>query len=337
MRLNIITSLLLIFAIQFAYSSEFETVVDLSFKLGPAEEMVKHYAFDEGDIVEFQFTEKKGKGIKYFAFENYNGEAIFSLVKESEFTKQITISNKGFYSIRLINEMGFRIGKLLIKRNNVSESGLSTEINWKEKVDTIWTSRQEKYLDTTIYTPVQVHDKQNFYINSATNIGGQTRVTLPLDLPNNTVEWFYTFSCSREESEIKDASDRINLLGDLTSLLATPVGGEVVQLTANMISKPPGANQCDIYLINDENVTPFLNKYQFSWYPDGTRENYKSGVVQLTDLNLDNLYIGISNEDMMHGIHVVIEVVAITKEDIYKEREVKEYTLKTSTSPTFYN
>jgi hypothetical protein len=319
------------------FSQETELVSNLNFKIGALGFESMYYAFDEGDVVTIEFKEQKGKGVKLFEFKEYEADVIFSKFKPTDFTEEVEIKKKGFYQVIIENQLGSRICDLKVKRKNVSGSGLSTTVNWVEEQDTIWKTRTERYLDTTIYTPVQVHDKQEFYINSATNIGGQTRTVLPVNLPANTVEWIYTFGCYREQSEINRVVDRMDLLGELTKILASPLVGGIAGITADMISKPSGGNQCDIFVLDHTNMGLFRSKSNFTYLAEGTRENFKSGNVLMKNLNYSGLYLGIRNEDMMHGIHIAIEVVAITKQDVYKMREVKSFTLSKRKAPRYTN
>lgn len=335
-KMNKLILLLLIIVSKTALAQDFEPVADLSFKLGILQEEVKYYAFDEGDIVKFEFNEQKGKGIKSFEFGLYEQDPVFSKFKPVTFDKEVTIASKGIYQLTMNNQTGARMVELIVKRNNSNGSGLSTEVVWKDQNDTTWTTKTEKYLDTTIYKAEQVHDKQSFYINSATNLGGKTRVGLPLPLTENTVEWYYIFSCSRDKEEIEKVSERFNLLGEITGILATPVAGKVATVTAGILTKPPGANHCDIYVLTDETYSSFINKASsFTYVIEASRENYKSGVVQTSNLNYNNLYLGLRNNDLLHGIHVAIEVVAITENKVFKEREVKEFTVETTSYPDF--
>ncbi|MBK7561210.1 MAG: hypothetical protein IPI68_06720 [Chitinophagaceae bacterium] len=49
--------------------------------------------------------------------------------------------------------------------------------------------------------------------------GGKSRITLPVLIPKNTVEWYYTFSANREEEEVSRTKNSINLMGQLTKLI----------------------------------------------------------------------------------------------------------------------
>ena len=252
------------------------------------------------------------------------------------FDKEITIASRGIYQVIMKNQAGSRMVELTVNRNNSNGSELPTEVVWKDQNDTTWTTKTEKYLDTTIFKAEQVQGKQSFYINSATNIGGKTRVGLPLPIPENTVEWYYIFSCYRDEGEINKVSERFNLLGEITGILATPVTGKLATITASMLTKPPGANHCDIYVLTDETYSSFVNKENsFTYIIEASRENFKSGIVKTSNLNYNNLYLGLRNNDLLNGIHVAIEVVAITENKVFKEREVKEFKVKTISYPDF--
>ena len=160
-----------------------------------------------------------------------------------------------------------------------------------------------------------VQKAQKFYINSgshATFKGGKSRTTLPINLPANTVKWYYEFSASRNENEVDNVSNALDLAGELSVLLDQ---SGILQLGINMLNQPPGSDYCDIYLIDHDNYTPFLSKQQFMQYPEGTRENLKSGIVEVECCHNSPLYLGLKNPDYKDGVHVVVEVAAIIKEE----------------------
>src|SRR5690606_27030120 len=71
------------------------------------------------------------------------------------------------------------------------------------------------------YTTEQVGEQQAFYVNSVTNINGNTRIILPVPLPPNTVEWYYRFSASRAQADIDRVSSSADLLSELGAGLLT--------------------------------------------------------------------------------------------------------------------
>lgn len=46
---------------------------------------------------------------------------------------------------------------------------------------------------STKYTAVKLQETQDFYLNSGGRLGGKQRTTFKIDLPQNTVIWYYPF------------------------------------------------------------------------------------------------------------------------------------------------
>lgn len=78
-----------------------------------------------------------------------------------------------------------------------------------------------------------------------------------------------------------------------------------------MLSTPPGSDVCDIFLFEGDYYNNFLNGTSFNHYPIGTRQNFKSGVVQIRNQPLKKPMIGIKNNDLTYGINVSIQIVAV--------------------------
>src|SRR5438874_2361592 len=64
---------------------------------------------------------------------------------------------------------------------------------------------------------VQVMPQQTFYLNGGlrASFGGKSRTYYQIDLPNNTVEWYYMFSTASAEN--KDAGS-VNLVPQLSRI-----------------------------------------------------------------------------------------------------------------------
>lgn len=153
---------------------------------------------------------------------------------------------------------------------------------------------------------------QNFFINSTSNEtwkGGKSKTVYPVSLPENTVEWYYEFTASRDEAEMKSNAKQFSLASQLTSLVDKT---GILKTSVNMFTAPPGANNCNVYLIDRNEYNNFLSSESFKYYTIGTRTNYKSGIVQVRGLSsISNPMIAIKNPDGYYGIHVSVQVVAI--------------------------
>ena len=129
---------------------------------------------------------------------------------------------------------------------------------------------------------------QQVYINSATKIGGKTRVYFAVNLPKNTVRWFYVVTTTKGEGE----GEMLNILTQLTA--ATLSGGMSTLATAGskMITMPSGSGGVvDSYLLDRNNLDVFISKGdnwgQSLYYNiEGTRKNYKSGLIMIDTPNI---------------------------------------------------
>ena len=129
---------------------------------------------------------------------------------------------------------------------------------------------------------------QQVYINSATKIGGKTRVYFAVILPKNTVRWFYVVTTTKGEGE----GEMLNILTQLTA--ATLSGGMSTLATAGskMITMPSGSGGVvDSYLLDRNNLDVFISKGdnwgQSLYYNiEGTRKNYKSGLIMIDTPNI---------------------------------------------------
>ena len=67
------------------------------------------------------------------------------------------------------------------------------------------------------------------------------------------------------------------------------------------------------YLMNEKAASNFRKKEDFEFNFEGSRENYKSGIIHVREVAEKKMFIGIKNPDNLYGIHVGIEVVALVK------------------------
>lgn len=178
-----------------------------------------------------------------------------------------------------------------------------------------------------IYRPTSVIEPSSQWINSGSNslfAGGKSRVVLPVTLPPNTVEWFYRFSASRNKEDIENVRSSFQLLGELTKLLLVSTGVGVgvtkaVSIGVEQLTMPPGANVCDIFLLEYNAIGNFESKNDSNWeyILQGSRKNLMSGNVKVNCCNEGQYYLGIRNPAAYDGINVSVEVIAITVSEEY--------------------
>ena len=171
----------------------------------------------------------------------------------------------------------------------------------------------------------QIIETRSIYLNSGSRatFGGKSRTFIKIDLPENTVEWYYSFSTSTGQSGFKN----LNLAVQLSSLLADPTG-----LTATALSSvkvPSGSSSIDVFLCNRANIDKFMDKADswggtYTYIIEGTVNNTKQAVVKVDDVISGTWYIGIKNPSSLDGVNITIEVVAIVETQIIIEKSEEQ-------------
>ncbi|WP_440069861.1 tetratricopeptide repeat protein [Tenacibaculum discolor] len=162
---------------------------------------------------------------------------------------------------------------------------------------------------TVIRETKKIVDSRDIYLNGGmrSQFGGKSRTYIKFDLPENTVQWYYSFTTTKGQSGTKN----LNLAVQLATMLTS--SGYLTSKTVSAIKVPEGVASADFYLINRNNLQPFLNKTEFKHYPEGMAENTKQAVVKVDDIKTGSWYLGIKNPSSMNGIKLNIEIVAITE------------------------
>lgn len=176
----------------------------------------------------------------------------------------------------------------------------------------------------TVYKLIELKKTSRFYVNSITNIGGKPRITVPIDLPPNTVQWYFSFTTHTNQQD-----DRvIDLAGKLGGLLLVPGANELSTTTGELIAniiKPKGMGVIDIYLTNLAGKNQFfeqdiLGVWSYSkpnHYYDGTYENAKDGSALVDDILRGRVFLCLKNPHLTKGTLVTLDVSALVKEQVY--------------------
>jgi len=161
--------------------------------------------------------------------------------------------------------------------------------------------------------------EQGIYLNSTSNgaFGGKSRVNYKIDLPPNTVEWYYLYSTT----PIEGKNQTLGLAAQLTRVV-DPTG--ISALTINALATPSGSGGLiDLYVMGYDNRTAFMAKdYWGAWeyenpggYEEGRTLNAKQGKKKIDDVLSGTVYIGLKNPHVKDGVNVTIEVAAIVEVD----------------------
>jgi len=138
-------------------------------------------------------------------------------------------------------------------------------------------------------------------VNSSSNArfyGGKTRIGFKINLPEGTQTWYY----------------RITLL-EPNSSYTYPYNSDFFSLLKN--HNPLFINNqtnygVDFFVLDDYSISNFLQtgNDNFRYYEKYSKKN-TSGFINSCDLKSNNLWIGLKNPDISHGLKAIVEVVAI--------------------------
>jgi tetratricopeptide (TPR) repeat protein len=163
-------------------------------------------------------------------------------------------------------------------------------------------------LNDTAYTVVTISPSQSFYLDSriVSSLSGRSRVTIPINLPEGTVRWYYTFAAMESKNE---PLEWVSLAGQLTKLYdRTGIASEAI----NRLVKPTGTVSCDVFVIHPEAAKAFEEKDDKNWNYDKnySRQNITSGVIEAYPYT-PRLQLGLSNSSIKTGINVKVEISAV--------------------------
>lgn len=268
-----------------------------------------YYALQKDDQLVIDLSMINKKGTNAIEIASYpDGNSIYSNYKfEDLIGLKVKIPETGIYRIGIGTNHTFdRKAHFVVRRL----PGSLLTVNAKTKV-----VKKRKY------EVVRIQEPMKQWVNSTSNEtwkGGNAEVSIPVTLPPKVLEWYYIVSASREENDIESNLNKVSLFEELnTALMGVSPTTTVLNIGMNLITQPPGANYCDVYLLDYQNQLLYIQDVQFSYILEGTRENVMSSKVNIKGAIQGPYYLGIRNRDGFHGISIGIEVAAITYEDYY--------------------
>lgn len=164
---------------------------------------------------------------------------------------------------------------------------------------------------------VQLTPQQSFYLNGGTRsyFGGKSRTYFKIDLPPNTVEWYYIYTTTPNIEK----NQQLNLVPQLMKLMgSTSMAGFVL----SSLTTPTGSGVIDIFLMNEKCKNNLMSKdYLGAWtyddpghFEEGSVMNSKEGKVVINDIKKGTVYIGFRNPSISTGININFEAAAIVEE-----------------------
>jgi hypothetical protein len=287
---------------------------------------VYYYVLDKGDqlLIDFRMDNKKGTNV--IQVSAYPSGNLLYTDKNLVVAKNLSVNipEKGIYVVSYATNHALdRSCNMRVRKVPANEQSkvLSPNVGWEERTDTTF-----KWVTDTTYIEQRKAEQliapSRYFVNSGSNAtfeGGKSRLTIPIDLPQNTVEWYYIVSAYRNQADFDRTMKSFDLFGEIvTAIDATGVAGFAI----SALTAPPGGDYCDVVLMDRANADLFLEKTSYTYKEEGTRFNIASGLVKMKQNTRGRFYIGLRNPDSTYGEYVAIEAVAVVRT---VKKEVKRY------------
>ena len=151
------------------------------------------------------------------------------------------------------------------------------------------------------YMVVPIVSQQSFYLGTTKT----NREVLQINLPANTVEWYYTVTTRSGNGQFSNS----DLTGQLVKLVDPNHG--ITNKAA--VRVPGGTGVCDVYLMtNPHEVKKYVTRQPAgSFLMNDSREHYVSGAVMVKDFLDGSCFLVLRNPVSTRGVHVNVEVTAI--------------------------
>lgn len=268
-----------------------------------AESPELYYALAAGDVLSLHLSPITAQGtnqLKVLAYPDgsviYTAEGINALNDQ-----RISIAQEGIYRIVLNTPHNFD-RKISLRVSRIPASAQTAQYD-------------TRVVKKRRYEVVSVQEPSLHWLNSYSNAylrGGSDQLLIPIQLPANTVEWYYTVSASRNREEIANNLKTISLARDIAkAVLSGNPAAAALNFSVNLITQPPGSDYCDVFLMDKTNQNLFMQKEEFKPILEGSRENITSAKVKISQNKGANLYLGLRNRDTFNGLAVGIEIAAI--------------------------
>ena len=152
------------------------------------------------------------------------------------------------------------------------------------------------------YMVVPIISQQSFYLKGGVSNSGQV---LQINLPANTVEWYYTVTARSGRGQFSNS--------DLTGQLVKLIDPDKGRTRGAAVHVPAGTGNCDVYLMTSPQEA---NKYikrrpAISFLMNDSREHFASGVVKVKDFLDGTCFLVLRNPGPSQGANVNIEVTAV--------------------------
>ena len=313
-------------------------VSETNFKLPILGEEFFYFGFAEGDKVLFSFQEENGKDLKEIEIVEWPGTSRYKEFKTSNIqNKTLTVPRTGIYQFRFANTVMLqKTCRLKVQRipANAATQNFNSTVYWRTVYDTTFRNFQQQKTAPEQYKAVSIVMPTTYYLEPNTTDGKQ-QVTLPINLPDFTSEWYYVFAVANDKAKAEALKSSLHLAETLRKRIIETGGNS---FSADSLPVPTGSGNCRVYLLDQSNQEMFESHSNFRHFKEGTRENTPSGLVKIKIANFPNAYLGIKNPDVQAGIYVAVEAVAvISPDDTAQYAESQSVSVKARKEPYLKN
>ena len=179
--------------------------------------------------------------------------------------------------------------RLLLQRTPASPElrNFNCNVEWRTVPDTAFRTEMRQVVVSRTFRAETIQEASSYYLNSGSNAtfkGGKSRVPIAVNLPANTVRWYYKVSTTRSEADLAQAKAGVGLLVELSRIAAlmtlkSDFAAQVVAEGIEQLAQPAGTGYCDVYVLDEQNLAPFLAKTGFRHFPEASRENIRVAIL----------------------------------------------------------
>jgi hypothetical protein len=201
----------------------------------------------------------------------------------------------------------------------------------------------------TVLKAVTVQAKQELYLGKILALSkGKNKNSIKVDLPANTIGWYYSFGTDYKERKEKeyeleklrlkaeaeknnnDAENAnkpsfletaLSLTDQLTEKIKdTDLTAKAAMIAIDYLTKPAGNMPVDVCLTDYSGYQEF---HQIQWtnfenyIPEGSRKGLTAGVIAIKSAYEGPLYLNFRNLNKSEDVTIYIEITAMVAEEVY--------------------
>lgn len=177
---------------------------------------------------------------------------------------------------------------------------------------------------------VKVMNEQTVKLNSTgrtqLGLGGTSKITIPIFLPENTVDAIYTIK-TISGKETQTIGQGVDLMGKILSLSSGGTTLAASQVASKIFINSTGG-QVNVYMLPNRNqATAYEMGNNISYAREYSRLNFLGGAVPFYPLSgqkSQTVYLAIENQSSINSTIVIVSAAARVKKEIKQNGWTKE-------------